>query len=195
MITLADINIAYRKASKPERNEFLNLILPDLLESKIFNSNEFRAATEMVLLTSGLRPIKRISKLESVTGLDDYDPEEKHEPTLPERIRDLETQFENSEYRPTVRPQIECEPTTKTELRASLLVEALEASGKDHFTANEIIDFLKCKLPDTCKIDEKVQNIRKVKQDVVRKATEMFANVLTNKKTTGHKDVRLVLVS
>lgn len=180
-------NLYLLKEDKKYRDEVKTVLKEELNE--VFDAN---------LATSELHPIKRIAKLEQVTGLDDFGLEENHEPTIPEKIADLSEKIENYESLPSVSPYIERmdhEPTTKTEMRASLLVDALKKSEKDYFSASDIIDFLKCKLPENCRIDESVQNIRKVKQDVVRKATEMFSNVLMNKKSNGHRDVRLVLVS
>ena len=92
-------------------------------------------------------------------------------------------------------PTITLEPTSKTEVRASLLVSELKDSGKDHLTNHEIINFLKSKLPDSCKVNKRIQNIRKVKQDVLRAASQMYPNVFLSKKKTGHKEVRLILSS
>lgn len=205
MITLSEINQAYRNASETEQIEFVELILPKIIESTVFEAKVTVVVEKVLknsfdarLATSELHPIKRIAKLEQVTGLDDFGLEDEHEPTIPEKMKNLEEKIENYEFRPSISPLVERmsnEPTTKTEMRASLLVEALEKSEKDYFSANDIIDFLKCKLPESCKIDSTVKNIRKVKQDVLKTATEMFSNVLMNKKTTGHRDVRLILVS
>lgn len=177
-------NLYLLKEDKEYRKEVKNVLRKEL--------DEFFDAK---LATSELRPIKRIAELEQITGLDDFGLDDNHEPTIPERIQDLEGKLEKFEFQPTVSSQLEKEPTTKTELRASLLVDALKTSGKDHFTANEIIDFLKCKLPENCKISSTVKNIRKIKQDVIKAATEMFPNVDLNKKKTGHREVRLVLAS
>ena len=38
-----------------------------------------------------------------------------------------------------------------------------------------------------------VQNIRKVKMDVLRAAKNMYSNVVLNKKSSGRSEVRLVL--
>lgn len=81
MITLAEINEAYRNASQTERQEFIDTILPELEESPIFKN-----AIETVLLTSGLKPIKRIHELEKTTGHYQFEDFEEHEPTIPEQI-------------------------------------------------------------------------------------------------------------
>lgn len=163
-------------------------------EIKTIVNEELDNSFESRLIMSELRPIKRIAELEEVTGIE-VDDDEEREPNIPDRIQDLEYKISNFEFRPTVSPDIAKTPDTDTEKRAVCLVNALEASEKDYFSARDIMEFLTCKLPDYCKLDDSIKNVRKVKQDVVRKAAEMFSNVRINKKTTGHKDVRLVLVS
>lgn len=203
MISLHEIAQAYKLASETEKEDFVNAIMPDVEKNPIFQKrvNEVVEATlkntfDARLAVSELHPIKRIAKLEQVTGIEEYFDDEEHELTIPERIEGLEDKIESCNFRPSESPCIDKIPETKTEIRASLLVEALEASKKPYFSASEIIDFLKCKLPDSCKIDTNVKNIRKVKQDVVSKAVEMFSSIVEpNKKTTGHRDIRLVLKS
>ena len=196
MITLSEITEAYRNASHEERQEFIELILPDLINNHVLEEKA-TIVIEKVLLTSELKPIKRIAELETITGLKDYsDFEEEHEPTIPEKISLLSEKINNlleSTREPIIQPGNF--PTGKTEIRACALVDHLKKSGKDHLTTHEIIHFLKCRLPESCKIDENIQNIRKVKQDVLNKAASMYPNVFLSKKKTGHKEVRLVLSS
>jgi hypothetical protein len=85
MITLSEINDAYRNATEEERREFINLILPDLKESPFF-----KAAVETVIVTSDLEIPSRLRAVEKVTGTYIFDEWEEHEPTLPERIEALE---------------------------------------------------------------------------------------------------------
>lgn len=199
MITLSDITQAYRSASKTEREEFINVLIPDF-EAKITSIVEtvLQDSFDARLAMSELRPIKRLAELEQVTGIEDYsgDDDEFREPNIPERIQTLEDKIQNCSTGLTVSSCIDKIPETKTEIRASLLVDALKASKKDYFSANDIMDFLKCKLPESCKIGDNVRNLRKVKQDVVSKAAQMFSSIVEpNKKKTGHKDIRLVLKS
>ncbi len=164
-------------------------------EIKSLIKEEITNSFDPHLAMSELRPIQRLAALETLTGIDAEEDEDR-EPNLPDRIQDLEYKIANFEYSPTINPVVAKTPETKTELRASFLVEALQTSEKDYFSARDIMDFLSCKLPESCKIDEKVRNIRKVKQDVVRKAEEMFSSLVEiNKKTCGHRDVRLILKS
>jgi hypothetical protein len=167
----------------------------------IKEDSEYRAEVktyfDVCLATSELKPIKRISMVETVLGLNDMvDVEDdERELTIPEKIEALKEEIQNIELTPPVMPTIVLEPTSKTEVRASLLVSELKESGKDHFNNTDIIHFLKSKLPENCRINENIQNIRKVKQDVLRAASNMYPNVFLSKKKTGHKEVRLILGS
>lgn len=155
----------------------------------------FRNYIENIIATSELRILKRLSAVETALGLNDFSDfeDEEREPNIPEKIEALKEEIQNIEYKAPVNPTITLEPTSKTEVRASLLVSELKDSGKDHLTSHEIIHFLKSKLPDNCKVNERIQNIRKVKQDVLKAASNMYPDVFLSKKKTGHKEVRLIL--
>ena len=160
--------------------------------------DEIKTVINEALLTSELRPIKRIAELETVTGLNDYSDfdEEEREPSIPEKIDRLAEKVNGIESRPismTFSNTVELSPTTKTEVRANLLVEDLKASGKDFLNNNEITNFLKSRLPESCNVGANVQNIRKIKQDVLRAAKRMFPNVEINKSKNGRKETRLVI--
>lgn len=148
---------------------------------------------DSAIATSELRILKRLATIEQILGIDNYGAEENQAPTLPQRIADLEEKVNNSiaTFKPPAEPMIQA--TTKTEKRAVSLVDHAKDTGKDHLTAREITSFLKSKLPDSCKIDENIQNIRKVKQDVLNKAASMYPNVFLSKKSSGHREVRLVM--
>lgn len=192
MISLSDINTAYRTATPEERNEFIELILPDFIKNPDFQ-NDFNNK----LILSPLKPIKRIAELETITGLNDFTDfeDEDRKPNIPEKIEALKEEIRNIEYKTPISSTTAQEPTSKTDVRASLLVSEIRDSGKDHFTSHEIIHFLKSKLPDNCKVSESIQNIRKVKQDVLKAASNMYPDVFLSKKKTGHKEVRLILSS
>ena len=157
----------------------------------------FRNYIENIIATSELRILKRLSAVETALGLNDFSDfeAEEREPNIPEKIEALKEEIRNIEYKAPVSPTITLEPTSKTEVRASLLVSELKDSGKDHLTSHEIINFLKSKLPDNCKVNERIQNIRKVKQDVLKAASNMYPDVFLSKKKTGHKEVRLIIGS
>jgi|SRR5450759_1225711 hypothetical protein len=193
MISLSDITTAYKNATPEERNEFIDLVLLDFIKNPEFQ-NDFNNK----LILSVLKPIQRIAELETVTGLNDFadfKDDGDRKPNIPEKIEALKEEIQNIEYKTPVSSTTILEPTSKTEVRASLLVNELRDSGKDHFANHEIINFLKSKLPNNCKLNERIQNIRKVKQDVLKAASNMYPDVLLSKKKTGHKEVRLILGS
>ena len=192
MISLSDITTAYKNATPEERNEFIELFLLDFIKNPDFQ-NDF----DNKLILSPLKPIQRIAELETVTGLNDFADfkDDKREPNIPEKIEALKKEIQNIEYKTPVSSTTTLEPTSKTDVRASLLVSEIRDSGKDHFTGHEIIHFLKSKLPDNCKVSESIQNIRKVKQDVLKAACNLYPDVFLSKKKTGHKEVRLILSS
>ena len=157
---------------------------------------EVKTYFDVCLVTSELKPIQRVAELETVTGLNDFadfKDDEEREPNIPEKIEALKEEIQHIEYKTPVSSTTTLEPTSKTDVRASLLVSEIRDSGKDHFTSHEIIHFLKSKLPENCKVSESIQNIRKVKQDVLKAASNMYPDVFQSKKKTGHKEVRLIL--
>ena len=172
---------------KPEIKAVLNLIV------------------ENILATSELNVLKRIAALEDKLGLNGFsDEDEDHELTIQEQLSLLAERIDDIESNPITYPvdkelqssdTRELKPTTITEVRAGLLVSHLKDTGNDHLNSHEIIHFLKCKLPDNCKLNENIQNIRKVKQDVLKAAASMYTNVFLNKKRTGRHEVRLVLAT
>jgi hypothetical protein len=177
----------YTKHLLHEDQEFRKEIMVSIKEEL---GNSF---VDNAIATSELQILKRLAVVEQVLGLDDYGLDEKAVPTLPQRIEQIEEKVNSTDFKPPAEPEIQ--PTTKTEERAVSLVDHLKETGKDHLTAPEIFTFLKCKLPDNCKINENIQNIRKVKQDVLNKAASMYPNVFLSKKNTGHREVRLILAS
>jgi len=197
MITLKEINEAYRNGSEEEKQEFLSLILPDLIRSPIFNSPEFINAVETVMLASELKPIKRISNIETVLSLNDNINCEDHdyELTIPEKIEALKKEIQHIEYRPTESPQIELKPETKTGMRALHLITRLKDSGKKHFTHKEIKSILTSDLPEECKIDATCKNPRKTIKDVLNEAVSLCSDIFLDQKKHGHREWRIVLRS
>lgn len=166
-------------------------------------NEELDDSFELRLIHASSEPLNRLVKLETITGLTDfsefYEDEEgikqPRTPSIPERIKNLEDKIKNYSPMLTVSSCIDKIPESKTEQRAVCLAEAVEASEKGFFSGSEITDYLKYKLPDSCKLDENIQNIRKVKQDVIKKVEKMFSHIKKNKKEYGHQDVRLVVTS
>src|SRR5665811_1716856 len=108
----------------------------------------FRNYIENIIATSELRILKRLAAVETALGLNDFSDfeDEEKEPNLPEKIQALENKLENFGYEPRISLKAIPESTSKTEIRADLLVKELNESGKDHLTSHEIIHFLNCLL-------------------------------------------------
>ena len=138
------LNLFYSLAQDPE-------IQPDI-----------RTWFDGMLATSELNLVKRIAALETTTGLYDFsdlEDEEEHEPTIPEQISVLAEKIDNititTTKGPLIAPIIEPVeiPTSRTGMRALLLVEHLktnvkEISGSKYISSAGIARFLKSHIPE-----------------------------------------------
>jgi hypothetical protein len=193
MINCNNDSFRYKVFDCPVQNNKIGQLITLLKDPEV--QSFLKVFVDNAIATSELQILKRLTAVEQILGLDDYGTDKAETPTLPQRSDRLEEQVKNSaaSFKLPIDPVIQ--PTTKTEKRAVSLVDHLKETGKDHLTSPEIFSFLKCKLPENCKINENIQNIRKVKQDVLKKAAAMYPNVFLSKKNTGHREVRLVLAS
>lgn len=184
------------RTSKTEKiNQFLMLMKDPEIQPF------FRNYIENIIATSDLRILKRLAAVETLMGLNDYSnfENEEREITIPEQLSILAERIDNVTELVPREPIPEPVPilTSKTEIRAHLLVEHLkneiiERHGSKFISSKEIVHFLKNEIPIDYRVGD-IQNIRKVKKDVFEKARKMYPdNVLLNKKTTGRKDVRLI---
>ena len=158
--------------------------------------DEVKTYFDECLLTSELKPVQRLAEVETVTGICDYF-EEDHEPTLPEKITILSEKIESlSESTGSPIKQPDNIPTGKTEIRACKLVERLkearETAGNKFLSSCDIVQFLKHGIDEKFRVKEG-QNVRQVKKEVLEKAARMYPDVFISQKTTGRKDLRLVL--
>jgi hypothetical protein len=183
MITLSDINTAYKNATQEEKRKFLELILPDINKNPYFHT-----LFDTRLVISELKPIKRIAELETDLGRTDPDflPEDR-EPTIPEQITELKERIENIEsgnvISVTYKEPGNIIPETKTEARAVFLVQYLEKEVKERngelFLNNrELKEFFTRIVPEKnpdCEVKEG-QNLRKIKKDVLTKVKKLFGN-------------------
>lgn len=183
-------------SSKTEKiNQFLMLIKDPEVQPI------FRMYIENVLATSELKILKRLAAVETLLGLDDFsaDGDEEHELTVPEqlsllaeRIDDI-TEIAKRESIPEPIPIL----TTKTEIRAHLLVEHLknnvqERAGDRFMSSEEIVSFLKNDIDEQYKVLEG-QNVRQTKKEVLDKAIKLFPNnVFLSQKSHGRKNVRII---
>jgi hypothetical protein len=161
----------------------------------------FRMYIENVLATSELKILKRLAAVEKLLGLDDFSAggDDEHELTIPEqlsllaeRIDDI-TELAKRESIPEPVPIL----TTKTEIRAHLLVEHLkndvqEKSGGKFLSSEEMVSFLIYDIDEPYRVLEG-QNVRQTKKEVLDKAVKLFPNnVFLSQKSHGRRNVRII---
>jgi hypothetical protein len=176
--------------------QFIELLkFPEVKEVLFSLFSEFMATAET-------KPLKRISTVETVLGLNDYADDEVQ--TIPEQINLLAERIENLELnRPSsVIPQdpMNIIPETKTEARAVYLVQYLEKEVKERngelFLNNrELKEFFTRIVPEKSPdyTVKKGQNLRKIKKDVITKAKQLFPNsIFINKNKNGRHETRVL---
>ena len=161
----------------------------------------FRMYIENVLATSELKLLKRLAAVETLLGLDDFSVggDEEHELTIPEQLSLLAERIDNV-TEPVQRESIP-EPvpilTTKTEIRAHLLVEHLkndvqERAGGKFLSSEEIVSYLRYDIDEPYQVREG-QNVRQTKKEVLDKAVKLFPNnIFLSQKSHGRKNVRII---
>jgi hypothetical protein len=161
----------------------------------------FRMYIENILATSELKILKRLAAVETLLGLDDFSAggDDEHELTIPEQLSILAEKIDN------ITESVQKEPipetvqilTTKTEMRAHLLVEHLkndvqERSGGKFLSSEEIVSFLRYDIDEPYRVQEG-QNIRQTKKEVLDKAVKLFPNnVFLSQKSHGRRNVRII---
>jgi hypothetical protein len=190
-------------SSKSEKiNQFLMLIKDP--EVQPFFRNYVENIVENILATSDLQVLKRISTIETVLELNDYQIEDDNAmSTIPRQISLLSDQIK--EVKKTNNNRSITEPISgsihvgmsKTTARAILLFKdvievAIESKDQIVIGSREIKDFLTNKIQLEYRVGD-VNNFRKVKKDVFSTLKKMFPdNVLLNKKKYGRQEIRLV---
>jgi hypothetical protein len=157
-------------------------------------------AIENVLAISDLKILKRLYTHDKMLGLVDLDleDEEDHEPTIPEQIKELSNRIEQPLNKPieSIKIELPVIPSTTLEHKASALIEHLKEKVKPRndavfMNSNEIINFLKCELPEDLRLKEDIRNPRQAKKDILEKAVKLFSDsvqIIRNKsgnKVTG----------
>lgn len=161
----------------------------------------FRLYIENILATSELKILKRLAAVETAIGLNDFSDfeDEDHDLTIPEQLsllaERIDTVTEPIVYQGSLREPVDI-PTSKTEVRAGLLVEQLKdatvRTGTRFLSSDEIVHFLRYDIDERYRVKDG-QNVRQVKKEVLEKAIKMFPDdVSLSKKTQGRKNVRIV---
>lgn len=181
------VSMTKRMMDIPESREIILEHVKPVLKNELDESFDARLAT------SELRPIKRLAELELVTGLDDYYDDEAHEPTIPDRIENLENKLSSLEYRPSESPAIEIKQKTKTGKRAMHLIKALMDSGKDHLTRSQIREALSDETLEDARLTPETSNPRRVIIDALNEAGKLCSKVIPDQKGYGRHEWRLLL--
>jgi hypothetical protein len=199
MITLSDITEAFKNASKAERKEFIGLILPDLVNSPLFNSTEFKNAVDTSIVLSDQKILPRLRAVEKTTGNYSFEEWEEHDPTLPEQIKELANRLKQPLDKPTesIKVELPIIPSTTLEHKAMKLVERLKVkprsrTGEVFMDNKDIAKFLTTELPEDLRTED--TNLRRVKKRVIEKAQSLFPDsILINKSKNGRHETRVVL--
>ncbi len=203
MISLSDINQAFKNASEPERIEFVDLIAPYM--DKFVNTS-FDAR----LATSEIRPVQRLAEIETVLGIEDFSyDDEDHEPTIPEQITRLNNMVSkiNTTLKPEFIDRSLISPSKNiTEIRADFLIEYMKnntdlpkAASPFANIDTRILDsrdfkkFVENYLPEEYQ-PESTKNLRKLKRDVFTAAEKKCStnNIFIDKADHGVKELRLI---
>ncbi len=142
--------------------------------------------------------MKRITQLENALFSHDSEGDlvinENDEPVIsPNLTKAPEKPTEEETYESPIIPQ------TSLELKAAAIVEHLKENVKPRnneifMNSREIINYLKCELPEEIRIKEDIRNPRQVKKDILEKAVKLFSNtVMIIKNKSGNKVTGIAL--
>jgi len=186
---------------------FFEKLIDTAVEKKIkeyCETPDFKNSVETVILSSEIKPIKRISTIETVLGINgtiDYEDEDRELSVL-EKIDSIEDKLTNFEFLPTAslqkeqKQEVEVTPRTSLESKAVKLVEKLKVkprsrTGEVFMDNSELTTFLKTELPD--ELHSKDTNIRRVKKRVIEKARSLFPeSIFVNKSKYGRHETRVI---
>jgi hypothetical protein len=193
-MSLSDFITDFKNASEAERNEFIDLILPYVIKNPKFH-DEF----DNRLILSPLRPIKRISTIETVLGLNDL--QEEGQITIPEQLKELANRLEHPLNKSIEHIEIDLPviPSTTLEHKASALIEHLKEKVRPRndavfMNSKEIINFMKSELPEDLRLKEDIRNPRQAKKDILEKAVKLFSgSVFIIRNKSGNKVTGIAL--
>ena len=161
------------------------------------------------LATTEIRPVQRLAEIETVLGIDVYDEDEDHEPTIPDHITILYDMVSkiNTTLKPELIDRSLVAPSKNiTEIRADFLVEYMK-NNKELPKAvspfanidTRVLDsrdfkkFVENYLPDEYQ-PESMKNLRKIKRDVFEAAEKRCStnDIFIDKADHGRKELRLI---
>ena len=208
MITLSDFTEAYKNASKQERQEFIEVIIPDLIEKGLFKSEDFNTAVDSAIVLSDNMILPRLRSVEKVTGNYSFEEWEEHEPTLSERITEMKEKinyFESSRVivpanmEPEINEDLLIQNTTLTQ-KANAIYEYLKEKIKPNWAGKKVLEnegiysFFFEIIDEKLRWPDKLRGKRTAKKSIIERAVELHPDELEIvKNKSGNKITGLAL--
>jgi hypothetical protein len=169
--------------------------IPEIINPSYVSLDEFNALKSAYEDTLALlaNACKRITQLENAFFKHDSEGEILLDLDNQPALNIITTTEKPTEEKVPVIPTI---PTTSLEIKASAIVEHMKEKVKPRndavfMNSNEIINFMKCELPENMRLKEDARNPRQAKKDLIEKAIKLFSDsvqIIRNKsgnKVTG----------
>jgi len=170
------------------------IIIPSYVSLDEFNTLKTAYEDTLCLLANAC---KRITQLENAFFKHDSEGDiildEDNNPEISIILRAPENPIEEVIELPIIIP------TTSLEIKASAIVEHLKEKVRPRndavfMNSNEIINFLKCELPENMRLKEDARNQRQAKKDILEKAVKLFSNtIMIIKNKSGNKVTGIAL--
>jgi hypothetical protein len=208
MITLREITEAYRIASQNDREDFIKTVVPDILKSPIFESNEFKNAVDTAIILSENKILPRLRAVEKVTGNYKFEEFEAHEPTLKEEITEMKEKinyFESARVivpanqEPEINEDLLIQNTTLTQ-KANAIYEYLKEKIKPNWAGKKVLEnegiysFFFEIIKEELRWPDKLRGKRTAKKSIIERAVELHPDELEIvKNKSGNKITGLAL--
>ena len=208
MLSLNDITEAYLSASKEDKVRFVNAVIPELIESPIFDSNEFKTAVDTAIVLSENKILPRLRAMEKTTGTYHFEQWEEHEPTLPEQITEMKEKINYFESARVIVPasmeqeineDLLIQNTTLTQ-KANAIYEYLKQKVKPNWAGKTVIEnegiysFFFEIIKEELRWPERLRGKRTAKKSIIERAVELHPDELELvKNKSGNKITGLAL--
>jgi hypothetical protein len=157
---------------------------------------------DSMLATSSLKILPRLTTVEDVTGLSDFEDGDREEPTIPERIEALEHKTILVNEKPIEKKTDDTPiiPTTTLDLKAEAITVYLQENIKPNWgkeilmSTTDIYIFFKEKVTEGLRWKPDLRNPRQAKKDILERAVEMYPSILEIRKSkNGNKVTGIAL--
>jgi hypothetical protein len=208
MLSLDDITDAYLSATKEAKIRFVNAVLPELIESPIFDSNEFKTAVDTAIVLSENKILPRLRAVEKLTGNYSFEEWEEHDPTITEQITELKDKinyFESSRVivpanlEPEINEDLLIQNTTLTQ-KANAIYEYLKQKVKPNWAGKKVLEnegiysFFFEIVKEELRWPDKLRGKRTAKKSIIERAVELHPDELEIvKNKSGNKITGLAI--